>query len=149
MRVVLRDDKTPAAPEACGFIINGIDHQRPSADQGGGINAAAQGMFHETCANATSGPLQIRRQLSEKQAGNRVRRLARPDRARECRRHHGGWREAVISNNPSVLMNHHHGGEALLLIGKGPRLQPAVKRGLATGESGHIMRGRKRLGCRQ
>ena len=37
-------------------------------------------------------------------------------------------------------MDNHDDGEALFLIGERPRLQPAIKRGLAAGESGHIMR---------
>ena len=56
--------------------------------------------------------------LAEKQAGNRIGRLTRPDRAREERWNHGSGGQAVISDDAPGLMDDYDGGEALLCRGE-------------------------------
>lgn len=105
-------------------------------------------MFHQACANAPPGPSRIRRELAEKQAGNRIGRLPGADRPRQDRRDHGRRRETMVSDDTPGLMHDKNCREALFLIGKGSRLQPVIERRLAAGEGDDIMRGRQRFGSR-
>ncbi|SHM60486.1 hypothetical protein SAMN05444389_1174 [Paracoccus solventivorans] len=139
-----------APPPKLGSIsVNGVDHQRPPADQRSGLNAALEGMLHKAGPDAQPCPSGVGRELAEQHARDRIRRLPRPDRARQNRRQHTGRRKAVVADHAPGLMNDENGSEALLLIGKGARLQPVGKSLLATGELGHIVSGGKRFGTRK
>lgn len=134
-------------PEFGGFTIDGIDQQGPSPDQRGRLNAALERVLHKACANTQTYPCGVSGELAEQHAGNRVRRLSCPDRTRQDRWHNGGGREAIVAHYTLGLMHHENSGEPLLLIGKGPRLQPVVERGVATGELGYIVSSRKWFGA--
>jgi len=121
----------------------------PTDSERRGLNAALEGVLHKAGANAQPCPCCVGRELAEQHARDRIRRLPRPDRARQNRRHHTGRRKAVITDHAPGLMSDEYGGEALLLIGEGARLQPVVKSRLATGELGHIVSGGKRFGIRE
>ena len=96
-------------------------------------------MLQKACADALSSPLQIGGKLAEKQAGDWIRRLSRPDRSWQQGRNHGSGSKTVETDDTPGLMNDHDGAEALLLIGKSPRLQPMIERDLTAGELRYIM----------
>lgn len=96
-------------------------------------------MLQKTGADAASCPLEIGGELAEKQAGNRIGRLARAHRARQERRNHRSGGQAIISDDASGLMDDYDGGEALLLIGESPGLQPVIECRLAAGEFRDVM----------
>lgn len=147
-RIILGQKEAASPPEFGGFLIDGIDHQRPTANEGGGLDATLQGMFDEAGPNPLPRPSGIRRKLAEKKTGNRIGRLSGTDRARKDRRHGGGWRQPVVADDAPCFMNDENGGEAFLLIGKGARLQPMIEHRLAAREFGHVMRGCKQFGSR-
>ena len=118
-------------PEPCSLVIDGIDHQGPSADQAGSLNATLKRVFHQAGADALPCPFCVRGELSKKQAGNRVGRLPGADRARQDRGHHRRRCEAIVSDNAPCVVNDDDCREALFLIGKGAGLQPVIERGLA------------------
>lgn len=78
-RIVLRGHETSALPELSRFLIDCIDHQRSATDQSSGLDASLKGMFHQTCTDASSRPLPVRRKLAEEKAGNRIGRLPGAD----------------------------------------------------------------------
>lgn len=147
-RVVLRGREASALPELRRFVIDGVGHQRPPADQSGGLDATLKSMFHQTCADAYPHPFRVRGKLAEEKTGNRIGRLPGADRAREDRRDDGGRRQAVIPDDAPALMDDENRRETFLLIGKRARLQPMIERRLAAGKFGNIMRRRKRFWSR-
>ena len=147
-RVVLRGHETSEPAELSRFVIDGIDHQCPPADQSGGLDAALKSMLHQTCADAVPGPFRVRGKLAEKKTGNRIGRLAVAYRARQDRSNDGRRRQAVIPNDASSLVDNEDRRETLFLIGKRARLQPMIERRLAVGELGDIMCSRERFGSR-
>ncbi len=128
-------------PELGHLPVDGVDHQGPPTDQRRGLNAALEGVLHKASANAQTCPCCVGRELAEQYARDRIRRLPRPDRARQNRRHYTGRRKAVVADHAPGLMNDENGSKALLLIGEGACLQPVVKSRLATGELGYIVSG--------
>jgi len=60
-----------------GLVVDGVDHQGPSADQCGSLNATLEGVLDQTRAKAAPHPLRDASELTEKQAGNRLGWLAR------------------------------------------------------------------------
>lgn len=146
--IILRRHKASALPEASGLFIDGVDHQRSTADQSGRLNTALERVFDQTRTDPLACPSGIRGKLAEEKARDWIGRLAGADRTRHDRRNHGGRRQTIVSDHAPRLVNDENGGKTLLLIGKGARLQPVIERRLATGEFGNIMRGGERFGSR-
>lgn len=133
-------------PEQRRLLIDGINHQCPSPDERRSQDTSLQRVLDEAGSDPLPRPSGIGGKLAEKKAGNGVGRLARADRTRQDRRHHGRRRQTIIADDAPRLMDHENGGKAFLLIGKGARLQPVIERRLATGEFGYIMRGGEQFG---
>lgn len=147
-RIVLRGHETSALPELSRFLIDGIDHQRSATDQSSGLDASLEGMFHQTCTDASSRPLRVRSKLAEEKTGNGIGRLPGAYRARQDRRNDSGRRQAIISDDAPRLVDDENRRETFFLIGKRARLQPMIERRLAAGKFGNIMRRRKRFWSR-
>jgi len=137
--IALRRKEAPPLPELSGGVIDSVVHQCAAADQPCRMDAALEGMFDEAGLDSLPCAIGICGKLAEKEARNRVGRLAGADRTRQDRRHHGGRRQTIVSDNPTGIVNDKDGGKALLLIGQGPRLQPVIERGLAARELRNIM----------
>lgn len=147
-RVVPRWHETSALPELSRFVTDGVDHQRPTADQSCRLDASLKGMFHQTCADASPRPFRDRGKLAEEKTGHRIRRLPGTDRARQDRRNDGGRRQAVVADDAPGLVDDQNRRETFLLIGKRARLQPTIERRFSAGKFGNIVRRRKRFWSR-
>ncbi len=104
-------------------------------------------MFEQARANSLANPILIRRKLPKQQAGDRVGRLAGPDRPRQYRRHDRRWRETIVTDHSIGFMDNKNGRETLLLVGQSSRFELAIERRLAAGKLREIMGRRQQLGA--
>ena len=88
-------------------------------------------MLQKSGPDASAGEGCVRGELTEQDARDRVWRLAGPDRARHDGRHDAGWGQSIIADNAIFVGNDHDDREALLLVGKSPRLEPIIEGRLA------------------
>ena len=84
-RVVFCGDEAASFPERGGLAIDGFDDQCTAADEAGCGDASLQGMLEQSGTDTFSGPLAIRRKLSQQQTGDGIGRLSGADRARQRR----------------------------------------------------------------
>lgn len=140
--------KAAPLPELRSVVVDGIDHQGPSADQAGCLHTALERVFDQTGADPLPRPGFVRGKLTEEQTRNRIGRLSGADRARQDRGHNRRGRQTVIADNPPGLMHHENGGKALLLVRQCTGCQPMIERRLAAGELRNVMRDGDRFGSR-
>jgi len=147
-RVVRRGDEAAPLPECCGFSVDGIDHQRATADEGCHLHAAFERMLDQAGADPSAGPDDVGGELGEKQARHRVWWLAGADRPGQDTRDDRCWRQTIIADHTVAFMDDHDGGEALLLVGERPVLEPMVEGWLSAGEFGKVVGFGERFGRR-
>jgi hypothetical protein len=96
-RIVPDWQETPPQPRPARFVLQRIDHHRPSTYQPCTHDAAFQGVPEYGGTDVGSGPRKIGRQLPKQQTWNRVRRLSAPHTARHRCRQDRRWCQTVIS----------------------------------------------------
>lgn len=112
------------------------------------MNASLQRVFDEAGTDPSPSPCRVSGKLAEKKTGNGIGRLPGADRPRQNCRDNRRWCQTVVADHPSGIMHDKHRCKSFLLIGKGACLQPMIKRRLAAGKLGNIMRGGNRFGRR-
>ncbi len=88
-------------------------------------------MLKKSRSYASADERRVGGELTEHDARDRVWRLACPDRARHDGRHDASRGQSIIADNAIFVGNDHDDREALLLVGKSPRLEPIIEGRLA------------------
>lgn len=104
-RVIPRRRETTPLPECCRLLVDGIDHERATANEARGGNTALKGMLDQTCSDPAPGPGDVGGELSEQQAWNWIGWLSAPDGARQQTGHHRCRCQSIIADDAARLMD--------------------------------------------